>query len=40
MRILGMKLELQEVLPLSIIDEMETMSVDEIIDLHNKTFGN
>jgi len=40
MRILGMKLELQEVLPLSIIDEMETMSVDEIINLHNKTFGN
>ena len=40
MRILGMKLELQQVLPLSIIDEMETMSVDEIIDLHNKTFGN
>ena len=40
MRILGMKLELQEVLPLSIIDEMETMSVDEVINLYNKTFGN
>ena len=40
MRILGMKLELQQVLPLSIIDEMETMSVDEVINLYNKTFGN
>ena len=39
LRILGMKLELQEVLPLSVIDEMETMSSDQIIDLYNKTFG-
>ena len=36
---LGMKLELQEALPLSVIDEMETMSSDQIIDLYNKTFG-
>jgi hypothetical protein len=39
LRILGMKLELQEALPLSVIDEMETMSSDQIIDLYNKTFG-
>ncbi len=39
LRILGMKLELQEALPLSVIDEMETMSSEQIIDLYNKTFG-